>query len=1074
MTHPWHTVYLPFVTRQPPPVPLYQLTIAPADLAWLYAVCTWSDETRPAVFTYQGISYDVQMRCRGGTARQLPKKSWKIDFPAATPFQGQRELNLNAEYTDKSLLREMLAYDLFARAGLTCTASAARCKWPASRANFARLEINGQYMGVFVQVEQVDQRFLDRNGQDPNGNLYKGNYGNFEPSSNYPGVYLKRTNKEDSHADVIALVEMINYTAGMPPDACWPPPASSAADADFSTAITSVMDVGQYLDWLTVQILLGNYEWLEKNYYLHHDLNADRWTFTPWDLDLLLGHNWHWGDDSTLDPDSTWDNPIDSGTCWSKKADGKWNKLVSVLLYHDEFKFAYCRRLREMMHNEFSEAAIFPRIDAFYNQIIPYAETDPYKWGSNAEFHYGPTELKTYVSNRIAWLTDRIPEYCPASGPMPLINELMSDNQSTLADEAGDYDPWIELYNPGLVSFDVGGMTLQVTSSLALTGQWSIPPNTLIPPGGFLLIWADGEPGEGPMHVSFRLDPAGGALVLFDKAVHGGQVVDHLDYNPLAADLSSGRASDGGDPWLTFTAPTPGWSNLGRAPLISETTHTPAEPGPGQPVTVSAHVTDETTLLTVTLHWSAGDTFQTLTMTNSVTGHYSAAIPALDAGTIVTYYVQAEDAAGLVSTDSPHAPRLSYRYVVGFQRPPLYLNELLAINQNTFADESSESDDWFEIFNAGPITVDLSGMHLTDALENSAKWQIPPGVTLPPGGHIVFWADAQPEQGPTHVNFKLNGDGERLALYAGPDNYNGLIDEIYYGPQTVDQPWGRYPDGGATWRTLTPTPGGTNRQPPPNVSHLAHVPAVPIAGQPVDIIALIQDDGAILSATLHYTVNSGLGIGNWELGIGDSFFVSSPMFPIAGVLYQAEIPGQADGIDVSYYVTAQDDEGELTIYPGGAPTATYGYRVGYAPPPVFINEFLASNASVNTDEWGEYEDWVELYNAGDIPIDVGGMVLTDDLSRPTKWRIPGGTVIPAGGFLLVWTDDDESDGPLHTNFHLSKDGEEIGLFDHDGARIDSVVFGPQATDVSMGRTPDGGAAWTTFDPPTPGKSNTPL
>ncbi len=1047
MSHPWHTVYLPFVARQPPPAPLYQLTIAPSDLAWLYAVCTWSDETRPAVFTYQGVSYDVQMRCRGGTVRYWPKKSWKIDFPAVAPFQGQRELNLNAEYTDKSLLREMLAYDLFARAGLS-----------ASRANFARLEINGQYMGVFVQVEQVDQRFLDRIGWDPNGNLYKGNYGNFEISSNYPGVYLKKTNTEDSHADVIALVEMINSTP----------------ETDFPAAIAAVMDIGQYLDWFTVQILLGNFEWLEKNYYLYHDFGADYWAFTPWDLDLLLGHNWHWGDDSTLDLDISWDNPIDSGAWWSKKADGKWNKLITEVLRNDEFKFAYCRRLWEMMNDEFSETAMFPRIDTFYNQIIPYAEADPYKWGSNDDFHYGPTELKTYVTNRIAWLAERMPAYCPASGPMPHINELMSDNQSALADEAGDFDPWLELYNPGLVSFDVGGMTLQVTSGLTLTGQWSIPPKTLIPPGGFLLLWTDGEPEEGPLHAGFRLDSTGGALALLDKTVHGGQIVDQLDYGPVAVDLSFGRASDGGDAWLTFTSPTPGWSNLGRAPLISETIHTPSEPDAGQTVIVTALVTDETAPITVTLHWSASGEFQTVAMTDAGAGHYSAAIPAQSGGTVVTYYVQAEDAAGLVSVAPPHAPRPSYRYIVGFQRPPLYLNELLAINQNTLDDEAGESDDWLEIYNAGTITMDLGGMYLTDALENSTKWQIPPGVTVPPGGHVLFWADEQPEQGPAHANFKLNGDGERLALYAGPDNYNGLIDEIYYGPQAVDQPWGRYPDGGSTWRTLTPTPGGTNRQTPPVVSYLAHVPAVPAADQPVDIIALIQDDGAVLSATLYYSVNSGLEIRDAGAGfvLRPSSFVSSSMLPLAGVLYQAEILGQADGVTVSYYVTAQDDEGEVTLYPTGAPAVTFSYRVGYAPPPLFINEFLASNASVNTDEWGEYEDWVELYNAGDAPLDVGGMHLTDDLSWPTQWRIPEGTLIPAWSFLLVWADEDETDGPLHANFKLDKEGEEIGLFDRDGARIDSVVFGPQSTDVSTGRTPDGGATWITFDPPTPGESNT--
>jgi hypothetical protein len=456
-------------------------------------------------------------------------------------------------------------------------------------------------------------------------------------------------------------------------------------------------------------------------------------------------------------------------------------------------------------------------------------------------------------------------------------------------------------------------------------------------------------------------------------------------------------------------------------------------------------------------------------------GRYGAVLPALSSGTVVTYYVQAQDAAGLVATDPPRAPAAyaTYRYIVGFQRPPLYLNELVAINRDTLDDQAGESDDWFEIHNAGPTAVNIDGMYLTDAIENSTKWQIPSDVIVPPGGYVIFWADAQPAQGPTHVDFKLNGDGERLALYAGADGYNGLIDEVYYGPQVVDKPWGRYPDGGAIWRHLFPTPGLPNRQPPPTIHDLRQVPHFPLAGQAVDVTALIQDDGAVLSATLYFSVSYPSSIVN-PLSLRIQGFQAVPMRSADGLSYGAQIPPQATGTAVAYYVQARDDLGEVARYPDGAPSVTYGYRVGDAPPPLWINEFLASNATVNQDERGEYEDWVELYNAGTAPLDVGGMYLTDDLSRPTKWRIPAGTSIPAGGFLLIWTDDDETDGPLHAGFKLSREGEEIGLFDRDAAAnalVDSVLFGPQATDVSTGRVPDGGASWTTLDPPTPERSN---
>ncbi len=1058
------TVHLPILLRQeapqPPEPPLYYLTIAPDDLAWLYDLANlWTYETVPAVFTDGETSYDVQVRFRGGTTRYQPKKSWKIQFPAAAPYQGQRELNLNAEYPDKSLLREKLAYDLFDQVGL-----------PASRTEFVRLEINGQYMGVYLQVEQVDQRFLQRVGWNPNGNLYKGDYGgNFDwIGEDVADAYAKKTNRDDGHADVVALLRAINLTS----------------DAEFPAALTARMDVGQYLDWYTLQILLGNYEWLEKNYYLFHDLdpNENWWALTPWDLDLTLGHNW--GADGILDQDITWDNPIDSGTVSSPKADGKWNKLITRVLAHEPFRFAYCRRLQEMMHGPFTEEALFPPIDQLYQYITPYAEADPYKWGDNDEFHAGPAELRTYITQRRAWLTARIPDYCPTSGPMVLLNELMPHNAAALPDEAGEYEPWIELFNPGLVHFDVGGMALQLTTTTALTPtHWTIPTGTVIPPGGFLLVWADGEPDEGALHADFRLDspvPSGTvtvALSLLDKPVFDNAPIDRRDYRPAAVmtDTTLGRAADGATPWVTFTAPyvTPGWSNLGRAPTITGTARAPLEPDAGQPVTVTAFVSARQPTPTVSLRWTAAGVAHISEMEDDGAhgdtipegGWYTAIIPPLDAGTVVTYYVQAENTAGLA-----HDPAIPCRYVVGFHPPALQLNELLAINESGREDEAGERDDWFEIYNAGPITVDLGGLYLTDRLEHPTLWQIPAGVTAPPGGYTLFWADAEPEQGPTHVGFELDGDGERLALYAGPAGYHELIDQVYYGPQTANQPLGRYPDGAYSWRPVQPTPGQANRQHPPVVSELSVAPPAPQPGEPIVATAHIHDDGQVLSATLYYTIHHPLSPTH---GGG---FHTAPLTPTGGDLYSAPIPSATVDAIIHYYVQAWDDEGSATIYPTTAPTTPYGCRIGHAPPPLLLNEFLASNAAVNPDEWGEYEDWVELYNAGSADLDIGGMYLTDDLGDPAKWRIPAGTLIPAGGFLLIWTDDDGSDGPLHTGFKLRQIGEEIGLFDRDEAGrglIDHVIFGSQATDLSTGRSPDGGEAWRVLTIPTPGETNAP-
>ncbi len=141
-----------------------------------------------------------------------------------------------------------------------------------------------------------------------------------------------------------------------------------------------------------------------------------------------------------------------------------------------------------------------------------------------------------------------------------------------------------------------------------------------------------------------------------------------------------------------------------------------------------------------------------------------------------------------------------------------------------------------------------------------------------------------------------------------------------------------------------------------------------------------------------------------------------------------------------------------------------------------INEFMASNNSSIQDPQGQYDDWIEIYNFGTDAIDTGGMYLTDDLSDTIKWQIPANnpvaTTIGAGGFLLIWADNDISDAGLHANFKLSADGEEIGLFDSDGnTLIDSIIFLDQSTDISFGRYPDAGDSWGFFEPPSPGAEN---
>ncbi len=142
-------------------------------------------------------------------------------------------------------------------------------------------------------------------------------------------------------------------------------------------------------------------------------------------------------------------------------------------------------------------------------------------------------------------------------------------------------------------------------------------------------------------------------------------------------------------------------------------------------------------------------------------------------------------------------------------------------------------------------------------------------------------------------------------------------------------------------------------------------------------------------------------------------------------------------------------------------------------PRLFINEFMASNQETKADNYDEYEDWIEIYNGEDFDVSLAGYYLTDNLANIQKWAFPA-IILPAKDHLLIWADDQLNQSGIHANFKLDKDGEQIGLF-KGSATVDSITYGPQATDISYGRKSDGDPVWARFEsphnPPTPGAAN---
>ena len=263
------------------------------------------------------------------------------------------------------------------------------------------------------------------------------------------------------------------------------------------------------------------------------------------------------------------------------------------------------------------------------------------------------------------------------------------------------------------------------------------------------------------------------------------------------------------------------------------------------------------------------------------------------------------------------------------------------------------------------------------------------------------------------------------------------------------------------------------KKPAPAITDVTHTPARPRPSESVWVNARITGPVPVGTATLHYRV----------LGR----FLEIPMYDdgqhndgkAGDDVFGARIPNQAPAAEVHYYLSAASalvQGGAMTFNPRQATFQPLTYRVGWhtTPSDVKISEVLARNKMGIRDERGEREDWIELVNTGTKALQVSGYFLTDDLFRPTRWKIPTGYTIQPGKTLLIWADDEGSQGPLHAAFKLGGSGEEIALFDRDGKTLlDSVTFGPQQEDVSTGRLPGHPGVWASFPDPTPYRPNQP-
>lgn len=633
-------------------VPRIDIYIHPDTLQWIYNHVESDKEWRAHFVFDNGTIRDsvpeIGFRLRGNTSRYAAKKSFKVSFNTyhkKRTFHGLEKMNLNGEHNDPSVVRAKLCWDI-------CRI----LEIPAPRSNHVRLFINGNFHGVYLHVEHIDEMFTQSRFGTQYGNLYKclwpadlkylgNNPELYKYSVNGRRAYELMTNRAyDDYSGLAEFIRILNTTS----------------IALLSCELEKIFNVQEYLKVMAMDVFTGNWDgyiYNKNNFYLYHNPLSGQFEYIPYDLDNTFGIDWmniDWGTRNIYQwaPSNQQSEPRPL-----------YQRLLQVQRYRDMFSFYVDRISREIITDTF-----FAQMDQLKTKLLPYIAEDPFypldygfttsnflqaydhAWGGHVKYGIKPyiQTRKNSIQNQLqlkpiypvanylsvshsgvgkpitfrvtvwddqpdlkVWLRyrfDQMPFSMAMMDPWAgnqfvftltdippgttvryhlqaqdaqgkilyypcetrslyvaptyttglYINEFMASNQQTIYDSKGEYEDWIELFNAGPHPVWLGDKYL--SDDLSQPVKWKLPDLTLFP-GEFVLIFADDEPEQGPLHASFRLSAEGESIGIFNNTNTGYTLVDYFHFGPQQTDISLGRYPDGSDSWVYFHLPTPGKTN---------------------------------------------------------------------------------------------------------------------------------------------------------------------------------------------------------------------------------------------------------------------------------------------------------------------------------------------------------------------------------------------------------------------------------------------------------------------------------------------------------------------------------
>jgi hypothetical protein len=518
----------------------------------------------PAAFAYRGDLYPaVGVRFRGNASCAYPKRHLKVIFDSGRPFEGQERINLNGMWSDKSMLRERLAWDFIRDLGA-----------PACDTRYVSVAVNGAFHGLYLQIQEPDGAFLESRGLDPGGDLYRIEFPDpvdAHAASDYERFWERETRQRRGLDELAGFIDAMH--------------ADGRAAAGPSLEFWQERGLAELaIAFQVSQVVLNNWDSLDFNYYLYHDQEDDRWGTLSWDLDLTFG-KFAGGGAASLNDQMASDLGMDVDPWYMTTIHGSSRRNFFQDFFFraggGHFQRAYLVRLWDALEQAHRLEHYEPIVERLVAELLHEEERDRERWGRYPSNVPGfPDDMPSNASTllrQIALHRSVLRGFIRRFHPEIPSHPRMQITEILYASDAGaDEIEFVELLNTSSGEIDVSGWRLDGL-------RYEFPAASRIPAGGVIVVARSPDalrrrhPGLdsrllfGPYEG--RLDDEGESLHVLDAGPGHPATVDLVRYEPdgawpvarggrsiewrrPAADRDNARASE----WRVSPAPggTPG------------------------------------------------------------------------------------------------------------------------------------------------------------------------------------------------------------------------------------------------------------------------------------------------------------------------------------------------------------------------------------------------------------------------------------------------------------------------------------------------------------------------------------